>query len=113
METKKSYNANAVASFISSLFFWMPLFNFLICALSIYLGIRALRQIKEEKTKGTWFAVFGIILGSLPYYFGLLYLLRQFGHLEPVPFLLAAITISIATIIIFAVILFRFFHGKK
>lgn len=113
MENKKSYNSNAVASFISSLFFLIPLFNFIICVFSIYLGIKALRQIKTERTKGWLLAAFGIILGSLPFYFGFLYLLRKYAELEPVPFLLSSMVLSTVTLIIFGVILFKFFHGKK
>ena len=70
MQQKKS-KTMALASFIFALFFWIPLLNLIFGALSIYLGIKALRKIKKESKLyyGKWYAVIAIILSALVYIF--------------------------------------------
>ena len=60
--------ATAVASFLFSLAFWIPLVNLIFGALAIYLGIKALTKIKKDpdKYEGKGFAIIGIIFGALP-----------------------------------------------
>jgi len=60
--------ATAVASFLFSLAFWIPLVNLIFGALAIYLGIKALAKIRKDPSKheGKGFAIMGIILGTLP-----------------------------------------------
>ena len=66
MEQKKS-KSMALASFVFGLFFWVPLLNLIFGALSISLGIKALRKIRKEPNiyGGKWYAVVGIILSAL------------------------------------------------
>jgi hypothetical protein len=107
---KAAYNTTAVSSFIIGLFCWVWFFNYAIGLLAAYLGIRSLRQIKKEKTKGSIFSVFGIILGIIPYFFGLLFLLRKYGHLDVLPFILVSAIASaagLAVVVLSAVIYLR------
>jgi hypothetical protein len=107
---KAAYNLTAVSSFILGLFFWVWFFNYAIGLLAAYLGIRSLRQIKKEKTKGSIFSVFGIILGIMPYFFGLLFLLRKYGNLDALSFFLVAAFASatgLAIIVLSAVFYLR------
>ena len=62
--------ARALASFVLGLGFWIPLLNFILGALAIYHGSKALTQIKKEPKKysGKYFAVSGIVLGVLVYF---------------------------------------------
>ena len=64
----KKSKATAVASFIFSLAFWIPLLNIIFGLFSVVLGIKALIKIKKEPDKyyGKLFALAGIALGSLP-----------------------------------------------
>lgn len=65
----KKSKTTAVASFIFSLVFWIPLLNLIFGALAIYLGIKALIKIKKEPNKysGKGFAITGLILSSIVY----------------------------------------------
>ena len=65
----KKSRALAVTSFIFGLLFWVPLLNFIFGALSVLLGIIALKKIKSEPANygGKWFAIAGILLGALVY----------------------------------------------
>lgn len=64
----KKSKAIAVSSFIFGLAFWIPLLNLIFGALAIFLGAKALINIKKEPDKydGKWLALAGIVLGSLP-----------------------------------------------
>lgn len=68
MMQKKS-KAMALASFIFALFFWIPLLNMIFGALSIYLGVSALKKIKKEPQlySGKWYAIIAITLSALVY----------------------------------------------
>ena len=70
MEQKKSI-AMAATSFVFGLFFWIPLLNLIFGALSMYLGLKALRKIKKEPKLygGRWYAFLGITLSVLIYLF--------------------------------------------
>ncbi|HLC65003.1 MAG TPA: DUF4190 domain-containing protein [Candidatus Nanoarchaeia archaeon] len=70
----------AKKSFYLGLFFWVPLFNLILSPIAIYLGIRALRQIKKEPEvySGKGYAVVGLILGIIPLLLGLIYLIFFF-----------------------------------
>ena len=59
----------SVASFISGLFFWIPLINLISGALAIYLGVKSLNKIRRNPAKycGKGFAITGITLGALVY----------------------------------------------
>jgi len=75
-KANKPMNGSAIASFILGLFFWMWLFNFFLGAAAVYLGMKGLRRIRDEGLKsGRNFALAGIVLGTLPFYFGAVYLL--------------------------------------
>lgn len=64
----KKSNGTAIASFIFGLFFWIPLINFIFAIPAIYFGIKALKNIRQDKSYGgKWFAITGIILGALVY----------------------------------------------
>ena len=67
-KTKKS-KATAIASFILSLTFWIPLLNLIFGMLAIYLGIKSLTKIKKypDKYGGKAFAVIGAVLGAVVY----------------------------------------------
>ncbi len=67
----KKSKAMAIASFIFGLTFWIPLLNVLFGAIALYLGIKALLNIKRhpEKFGGMAYAIAGIILGTLPIVF--------------------------------------------
>ncbi|HLG24978.1 MAG TPA: DUF4190 domain-containing protein [Candidatus Nanoarchaeia archaeon] len=69
LKAEKS-KARAVSSFVLGLGFWIPLLNFILGALAVYHGMKALRNIKNEPKKysGKAFAVTGIILGCLVYF---------------------------------------------
>ena len=58
----------AITSFAFSLTFWIPLINLVFGILAIFLGIKALKNIKKapDKYGGKAFAISGIILGTLP-----------------------------------------------
>jgi len=60
--------AMAITSFGFGLTFWIPLLNLIFGLLAIYLGIKALRSIKSSPDKygGKWFAITGIVLGTIP-----------------------------------------------
>ena len=82
MTTVGHRNKNSVAAFIIGLLFWMPLFNYLTSAIAIYLGIKALREIRDEKNvrkqSGKVLASAAIVLGIIPYYLTIIYLLRTY-----------------------------------
>lgn len=60
--------ASAIASFICSLAFWIPLVNIIFGLLAVFLGLKALNNIKKapDKYGGKAFAIAGIVLGTLP-----------------------------------------------
>ena len=59
----------AIASFIFGLGFWIPLLNLIFGLIAIYVGTKSIIKIKKEPLKygGKWFAITGIILGSVVY----------------------------------------------
>lgn len=83
-KSKKSRSGTAVLSFILSLSFWMPLLNYFICLMGIYLGFKALKDIRNGggRHKGKLFALAGIVLGAVPYYFGIIYVLSSVLHVS-------------------------------
>jgi len=64
-ETKKNNrNPNALASFILSLLFWLPLLNNFLAALAIVFGYVSLKDMKKNKDQsGRWMAIAGITIG--------------------------------------------------
>ena len=58
----------AVLSFVFGIMFWIPLLNLIFGSLAIILGINSLLKIRKEPDKydGRWYAIAGIVLGSLP-----------------------------------------------
>lgn len=81
---KKARSGTAVLSFILGSFFWIPLLNYFICLWAIWFGFKALKDIRNGggKHKGKLFALCGIALGLVPYYFGILYVLRDVLHVS-------------------------------
>lgn len=61
--------AQAKASFILGLAFWIPLLNLIFGALAVYYGMMALKNIRKEPAKfgGKWYARIGVALGSIVY----------------------------------------------
>ncbi|MBN2454839.1 DUF4190 domain-containing protein [Candidatus Woesearchaeota archaeon] len=84
MDKKRS--SNAKISLILGLFFWVPLFNIILGLFAIYFAIRAMREIREGKLSGKYFALAGFFLGVIPYYFYLLYLLRTYFDIDAAVF---------------------------
>ena len=56
---------SAIASFILALFSWVPLINWVLAPLAVYLGITALIKIKKQpdKYEGRGFAIAGTVIG--------------------------------------------------
>ncbi|MBI2549693.1 hypothetical protein HYV83_00745 [Candidatus Woesearchaeota archaeon] len=81
---QKSRSGTAVLSFILSLSFWMPLLNYFICLGAVYFGFKALMDIRDANGKrpGRFFALSGIVLGLVPYYFGIINLLSNVLHVS-------------------------------
>lgn len=67
----------AKKSFYCGLFFWVPLFNLIFAPLAIYYGFKSLKRIKKDSEQygGKGFAITGIILGILPLWLGLVFLI--------------------------------------
>ena len=67
--TPKKSRARAIASFVFGLAFWIPLLNMIFGLLAIYHGVVSLKNVKKrpDKYAGKWFAVIGIVLGSIVY----------------------------------------------
>jgi len=65
----KKSKAEAIASFVFGLTFWIPLLNLIFGLIAIYAGIDSLVKIRKEPIKygGKWFAVAGIALGFIVY----------------------------------------------
>jgi len=68
MEKKKDL---AITSFVLGLFFWVPLLNIFIGVLAVFIGVKALINIKKNPKKygGKGLAIIGIILGIIPPFF--------------------------------------------
>ncbi len=66
---KHKSQAMSIISFIFGLTFWIPLLNLIFGLLAISIGRNSLVNIKKDPAKygGKWFAIIGIILGSLVY----------------------------------------------
>ena len=107
MTTERHRNKNSVAAFVIGLLFWMPLFNFLTSAVAIFLGTKALREIRDEKKhSGKMLASAAIILGIIPYYFATIYLLRKY-------FGLSVNILGIVIAVLLPLILLVVFSGLK
>lgn len=65
----KKSKGTAIASFLFGLTFWIPLLNLIFSLMAIYLGLKALKNIKAEPVKygGKWFAIAGITFGVVVY----------------------------------------------
>ena len=78
----KPRNKTAIAAVAIGLLYWMPLFNFLTSAVAIFLGVKALREIRDEhstpKPSGKMLASAAVILGVFPYYLSIIYVLRTY-----------------------------------
>ena len=68
----------AIASFVLAFFCWIPMFNILTSILSVTFGIMALYKIKKDPKnyKGTFFALFGIIIGVVVFLLSINYFIR-------------------------------------
>ena len=107
MTTERHRNKNSVAAFIIGLLFWVPLFNYLTSAIAIYLGIKALREIRDEKKPtGKVLASAAIILGIIPYYLATIYLLRTY-------FGISVNILGIVIAVLLPLILLLVFSGLK
>ena len=62
---KNQTDNNAKASFILSLFFWIPLLNNFTAILAIVFGIVALKEFDEKTMRGKWMAIAGITIGTV------------------------------------------------
>ncbi|MAG91744.1 hypothetical protein CMO83_03645 [Candidatus Woesearchaeota archaeon] len=70
MDTKnKKSKSKAIASFILGLTFWIPILNLIFGLFAIFLGVKALINIRRypDKYGGKGFAIIGIVLASLVY----------------------------------------------
>ncbi len=65
----KKSKAMAIASFVFSLTFWIPLLNMIFGALALIVGIKALLNIKKQPQNysGKWYAIAGITIAGLVY----------------------------------------------
>lgn len=105
-------NINCKLSLIFGLFFFVPLFNFILGFIAILLGYRGLKETKV-KGKGKLLAVMGIILGFLPYILILAYGLRLlFGENISNLSLLEMIVLIITPFVSYVAI-FTFLRIKK
>ncbi len=106
MEEKKKTCKGAIWSLLLGLLFWFPLLNFIFGALAVYLGFESLKNGKGQRMGAARaFAVGGILLGALPFYFGLMAILKTALNLEATmlaeigffatPALLAALLITL------------------
>ena len=79
---KQPRSGNAVVSLILGLLFWMPLFNYFFGLGAVYFGFKALSEIRDGGNRriGKLFALCGITLGLVPYYFGALSVLLNIFH---------------------------------
>ncbi len=69
-DKNKKFSGMAVTSFIFGLGFWIPLLNFILGGLAIYMGIRSMILIRNNpgKYRGKVLAILGIIFGALVYF---------------------------------------------
>ena len=80
-----SGNKTAIAALMVGLLFLMPLFNFFTSVISIYLGLKALREIRARGMRnriGKVVSSAAIILGIIPYYLSVIYMLRTYFSLS-------------------------------
>ena len=107
---KMSRSGTAVLSFILSLSFWMPLPNYFICAVSILLGFKALKDIRDGggKRPGRLFALSGIVIGVVPYYFGLLFLLRSVLQISAAAFTYVFLFVPPAVLLLLFLVVKRY-----
>ncbi len=85
MEAKRKTDKGAIASLALGLLFWFPLLNFIFGALAAYLGLESLKKGKGQRMgSAKAAAVAGIILGLIPFYLGLMAILKRLLGLDDV-----------------------------
>lgn len=62
---KKETSKYSKASFILSLFFWVPLLNNFTAALAIAFGYVALKEYNPKTQKGRWMAISGVTIAII------------------------------------------------
>lgn len=107
---KKSRSGTAVLSFILALSFWMPLLNYFICLGAIYFGFKALKDIRDANGKrpGRFFALSGLVIGLVPYYLGIIYVLSNVLHVSKTLLANAILFVPIAMLLLLFFVLKRY-----
>lgn len=102
---KRTLSRSAAASLALGMLFWIPLLNFILGAAAVYLGIYALKKIrnKPEAYMGKFLAIGGIFLGLIPFYFGVFLLLKPLLRVDETVF--AQVTLVSGLVFIAAVLL--------
>ncbi len=106
MEEKRKKDRGAFASLVLGLLFWFPLLNFIFGAFAVYLGLESLKRGKGQRNRSIKAAATaGILLGLIPFYLGLMALLKRLLGLDDVLVVETGLFIAVALVAILLIML--------